>query len=96
MSQWTAIPTLPARIAGMKYRRNTRTAIHAAVKGIGNERSRAVSQQQFDSEVSRQEWEEMQDAPPPHKREGYAEMMYEMADMRRKAEREDALLRSEK
>ena len=53
-----------------------------------------MSQAQFDSEVSRQEWEEMQDALPPHKRAGYAEMMYEMADMRRKAEREERLLTS--
>lgn len=51
-----------------------------------------MSQQQFDSEVSRQEWEEQQAALPPHKREGYAEMMHEMADMRRKAEREERLL----
>ena len=28
---------------------------------------------------------------PPHKRPGYAERMYEAADMRRKAKREDAL-----
>lgn len=51
-----------------------------------------MSQAQFETEVSREEWEEQQAALPPHKREGYAEMMYEMADMRRKAEREEALL----
>ena len=55
-----------------------------------------MTQQQFDTEVSREEWEEQQAALPEHKREGYAERMYELADMRRKAEREDALLRSEK
>ena len=55
-----------------------------------------MTQQQFDTEVTREEWEEQQAALPEHKRDGYAEMMYEMADMRRKAEREDALIRSEK
>ena len=53
-----------------------------------------MSQAQFETEVSREEWEEQQDALPEHKREGYAEMMYEMADMRRKAEREERLLTS--
>ena len=53
-----------------------------------------MTQQQFETEVSRQEWEEQQAALPPHKREGYAERMCEMADMRRKAEREERLLTS--
>lgn len=53
-----------------------------------------MSQQQFDHEVTREEWEEMQSALPPHKRDGYAERMYELNDMRRKAEREDNLIRS--
>lgn len=30
-------------------------------------------------------------ALPPHKRKGYAEMMYELADIRRKTERENGL-----
>lgn len=32
------------------------------------------------------------DALPEHKREGYAERIYEQAEMRRKAEKEEALL----
>jgi hypothetical protein len=36
-----------------------------------------MSQQQFDHEVTREQWEEMQDALPPHKRDGYAEQMAE-------------------
>jgi hypothetical protein len=35
---------------------------------------------------------EEEDALPPHKREGYAERMYEAADARRKARKEEALL----
>lgn len=54
-----------------------------------------MSQQQFETEVQREEWEEMQAALPEHKLEVYAERMYELADMRRDAEREEALLRSE-
>jgi hypothetical protein len=34
------------------------------------------------------------DVLPAHKRAGYAEQMYEQADMRRKEQREDALLAS--
>lgn len=51
-----------------------------------------MSQQQFEHEVMSEE--EMQSALPPHKRDGYAERMYELNDMRRKAEREDNLIRS--
>ena len=49
-----------------------------------------MSREQFDYEVTREEWEE---SLPAHKREGYAERMYELADMRRDAEREERLIR---
>ena len=40
--------------------------------------------------------EAMDEALPAHKQSGYAERMFEQADMRRKEQREDALLRSAK
>ncbi len=39
-----------------------------------------MSQQQFENEVMREEWEEMQADLPPHKRDGYAERMAEIAE----------------
>lgn len=36
-----------------------------------------MSQQQFEHEVTREEWDEMQSALPPHKSDGYAEQMAE-------------------
>lgn len=50
-----------------------------------------MSHEQFDYEVSREEWEE---TLPAHKREGYAERLYELADMSREAEIEERLIRS--
>lgn len=49
-----------------------------------------MSQQQYDYEVSREEWEEMQAALPPHKREGYAERAAEWAELQRDAEKDAA------
>ena len=42
-------------------------------------------------EIERRDYERNaeQDALPPHKRQGYAESMYEQADMRRKEIREN-------
>lgn len=37
-----------------------------------------------------EEYEAMQEALPPHKRDGYAERMAELADMERKRAREEA------
>ena len=47
------------------------------------------NQQQFDAERSRELYEEEQDALPEHKRDGYAERMAEIADMKRKERREN-------
>jgi len=47
----------------------------------------------FEFESMRQAWEEEQSQNdlPPHQRDGYAESMYERADMRRKELRENGL-----
>ena len=47
----------------------------------------------FEFESMRQAWEEdqSQNDLPPHQRDGYAESMYERADMRRKELRENGL-----
>lgn len=49
----------------------------------------ALDQQQHDAETAQEEYEAEQEAMPPHKRDGYAERMAEMADMRRKEIREN-------
>lgn len=46
-------------------------------------------QDRFDAEVSREEYEAEQEALPEHKRDGWAERMAELADMRRKEQREN-------
>ena len=46
-------------------------------------------QDRFDAEVSREEYEAEQEAMSEHKRDGWAERVYEIADMRRKEEREN-------
>jgi hypothetical protein len=45
-----------------------------------------ADQAEWEAEVGREEAERDME---PHKREGYAERMYEMADMRRKEEHEN-------
>lgn len=47
-------------------------------------------QDRFDVEVMAERYEQEQDALPIHKRDGYAEHMAELADIRRKEQRENA------
>ena len=48
------------------------------------------TQQQFDAETAQEEYEAEQAEMEPHKRDGYAERMAEMANIRRKVQRENA------
>ena len=50
----------------------------------------AGTQQQFDAETAQEEYEAEQAEMEPHKRDGYAERMAEMANIRRKEQRENA------
>lgn len=52
-------------------------------------RRKKMSQQQFEHEVTREEWEEMQSALPPHKRDGYAEQMAEFYEYLFDSKREE-------
>ena len=40
-------------------------------------------------EYDDEDYREAQNALPPHKRDGYGEMIFELADMRRKQQREE-------
>ena len=56
----------------------------------GGNTMNAGTQQQFDAETAQEEYEAEQAAMEPHKRDGYAERMAEMANIRRKDQRENA------
>ena len=48
-----------------------------------------MSQEQFERDVMQELYDEDQAALPEHKRDGYAEKMSELADIKRKEEREN-------
>ena len=56
----------------------------------GGNTMNAGTQQQFDAETAQEEYEAEQAEMEPLKRDGYAERMAEMANIRRKEQRENA------